>query len=145
MYKQFQLPLAIASNLVFPISVSMRTRDQPNTDTCRLSEVHLHFTHAFASRQVTRPGGSNVNRTHRFHPHAATSAFPRWVDARFSASGAVITRTDILAPLVGLSAALAANFDVFGPPSDMNALVPAHDAAPTRALIVTLRTNTIRQ
>ena len=121
----------------------MRTRDQPNTDTCRLSEVHLHITHAFASRQVTT--GSHVTRTHRFHPHAATFAFSRWVDTRFSEGGAVITRSNILAPFIGLSAALTANFDMFGSPSDMNALVPAHDATPTRALIVTLGMNSIRQ
>lgn len=131
-----QSPLAIASNLVLPIST--RGQGQPNMASCRLSEVHLQFTHAYTSRQITTRGGGNVTFTHCFHPHAAAFAFPRQVDTYLSMGGAVIAGASILASPIRLSAALTANFDMFGPPSDVNALVPTHDAAPTWALIVTL-------
>jgi hypothetical protein len=116
----------------------MKEQGQPITGSCRPSEVYLHITHAFASRQIITWGGRYVTDTHCFYPHAAAFALSRWVNASLSAGRAVIARTSILASLIGFSAALTANFDMLGPPSDMGALVPAQDAAPAWAPIVTL-------
>jgi hypothetical protein len=73
------------------------------------------------------------------------SALPRWVDTHFLANGAVITRTSVFAPSIGVSARLTADFDKFGPPNNVNTVVPAQHAALARALILTLGMNSVRE